>query len=100
MRRYEPVDVDQEGLDGPAEGSFVACSFWYIEVLARSCRVDEAKALFEEMLAMASPTGLFAEEVDAAGGHLGNTPQALSHLSLISAAVALQRAIANGGQAF
>ncbi|UOM36179.1 glycoside hydrolase family 15 protein [Acuticoccus sp. I52.16.1] len=100
VRRYEPVGEAQEGVDGPAEGSFVACSFWYIEVLARSGRVDEAERLFEAMLAMASPTGLFAEEVDGMGRHLGNTPQALSHLALISAAVALRRAIANGGDAF
>ncbi|WP_226573077.1 glycoside hydrolase family 15 protein [Acuticoccus sediminis] len=100
VRRYEPIGEEQEGLDGPAEGSFVACSFWYIEALARSARVEEAKTRFEEMLAMASPTGLFAEEVDAMGRHLGNTPQALSHLAMISAAVALDRAITNGGEAF
>ena len=100
VRRYEPIDVEQEGVDGPAEGWFVACSFWYVEVLARSCRIEEAERLFERLTAMASPPGLFAEEVDREGRHLGNTPQALSHLSLISAAVAIETAVDNGGKPF
>ncbi|WP_420394485.1 glycoside hydrolase family 15 protein [Acuticoccus sp.] len=99
VRRYEADAVD-EGVDGSREGAFVACSFWYIEVLARSRRVEEARAHFETMLSLASPVGLYAEEVDHDGRHLGNTPQALSHLAMISAAVALDRATKNGGEPF
>lgn len=100
VRRYEDVGEDQEGVDGPPEGHFVACSFWYIEVLARSGRVAEAQDLFARIMAMASPTGLFAEELDPSGRQLGNTPQALSHLAMISTAIALKRASENGGQPF
>jgi GH15 family glucan-1,4-alpha-glucosidase len=100
VRRYEPPADGIEGLDHSHEGHFVTCSFWYAEVLARSSRVREATELFEALLTRASPLGLFSEELDDVGRHLGNTPQALSHLSLISAAVALDRAIANGGEPF
>ncbi|MBJ3774982.1 glycoside hydrolase family 15 protein [Acuticoccus mangrovi] len=100
VRRYQKVHVSVEGVDGPPEGAFVACSFWYIENLARAGRVGEAAGLFEEMLAYASPTGLYAEEIAPDGSHLGNSPQALSHLAMISAAVALDEAIEFGGQPF
>ncbi|MBD9484470.1 glycoside hydrolase family 15 protein [Pseudomonas sp. PDM14] len=76
---------NDDGLPGE-EGAFVACSFWYVECLARAGRVREANLTFERMLRYANPLGLFAEEVDHQGRHLGNTPQALSHLALISAA--------------
>lgn len=100
VRRYADVPAGQEGLDGPPEGAFTTCSFWYIEVLARSGRVDEASALMDDILAHASPLGLFAEELASNGIHLGNTPQALPHLALISAATAIVRAQESGGEPF
>jgi GH15 family glucan-1,4-alpha-glucosidase len=81
-----------EGLPG-SEGAFVLCTFWLVDALILAGRGQEAKGLFERMLERASPLGLFAEEIDpATGGHLGNFPQALSHIGLISAAVSLAHA--------
>jgi GH15 family glucan-1,4-alpha-glucosidase len=79
-----------DGLPGD-EGAFTACSFWYVECLARAGRVEEAHLEFQQLLRYANPLGLFAEEFDRHGHHLGNTPQALSHLALISAATFLDR---------
>ncbi|PHX39257.1 glucoamylase [Pseudomonas sp. NZIPFR-PS5] len=88
--RYRNDDDHQDGLEGE-EGAFVACSFWYVECLARAGRVEQAHLEFEQLLRYANPLGLYAEEFDAHGHHLGNTPQALSHLALISAASFLDR---------
>jgi GH15 family glucan-1,4-alpha-glucosidase len=79
-----------DGLPG-VEGGFSACSFWYAEALARSGRVDEGRLVFEKMLAYANHVGLFSEEVATSGEALGNFPQALTHLALISAAYQLDR---------
>ncbi|SAK71922.1 glycosyl hydrolase family protein [Caballeronia hypogeia] len=79
-----------DGLPG-TEGGFSACSFWYAEALARSGRVDEGRLVFEKMLAYANHVGLFSEEVATSGEALGNFPQALTHLALISAAYQLDR---------
>ena len=84
------------GLHGQ-EGTFTPCSFWYVECLARAGRVDEARLLFEKMLTYANHLGLYAEEIGRGGEHLGNYPQALTHLALISAAHALDRALDAGG---
>ena len=88
--RYRNDDVNDDGLDGD-EGAFTACSFWYVECLARAGRVEKAHLEFEQLLRYSNPLGLYAEEFDAHGRHLGNTPQALSHLALISAASFLDR---------
>jgi len=88
--RYRNDDTYDDGLDGD-EGAFTACSFWYIECLARAGRVEQAHLEFEQLLRYANPLGLYAEEFDTHGRHLGNTPQALSHLALISAANFLDR---------
>ncbi|MBV4459311.1 glycoside hydrolase family 15 protein [Pseudomonas sp. COR58] len=88
--RYRNDDTGIDGLPG-TEGAFAACSFWYVECLARAGRVDKAHLEFEQLLRYANPLGLYAEEFDSRGRHLGNTPQALTHLALISAACFLDR---------
>jgi GH15 family glucan-1,4-alpha-glucosidase len=85
----------ESGLDGLAgtEGAFTACSFWFIECVARSGQLDKARLLFEKMLGYANHVGLYSEELGRSGQHLGNYPQALTHLALISAATYLDRAL-------
>ena len=85
-----------DGLQG-REGTFTMCSFWYVECLARSGDVAQARFLFEKMLGYANHVGLYAEELGPAGEHLGNFPQAFTHLALISAAHYLDRALSGRG---
>ena len=86
--RYRTAQTD-DGVGG-REGSFLACTFWLAECLARQGQLDEARVAFDRALATGNDLGLFAEEYDVRGGEmLGNFPQALTHLSHISAAVAL-----------
>jgi GH15 family glucan-1,4-alpha-glucosidase len=83
---------EAEAVDGlPAgEGVFLACSFWLVEVLTMQGKVDEARALFERLLALRNDLGLLSEEYDMkAGRQLGNFPQAFSHLALVEAALEL-----------
>jgi GH15 family glucan-1,4-alpha-glucosidase len=88
--RYRNDDSQIDGLPG-SEGAFAACSFWYVECLARAGQLDKAHLEFEQLLRYANPLGLYAEEFDSHGRHMGNTPQALTHLALISAACFLDR---------
>jgi GH15 family glucan-1,4-alpha-glucosidase len=89
--RYRTETAD-DGLAGE-EGSFMICSFWLVQALVRIGERERAVAMFERLASFASPLGLFAEEVDlATGAHLGNTPQAFSHLAFIGAALDLSRA--------
>lgn len=95
LRRYR-TESGVDGLDG-GEHPFIACSFWLVEQYATSGRIDEARALMEKLIAMANDLGLLSEEYDVANmRQAGNTPQALSHLSLIRAADALA---GHGGRA-
>ncbi|TWI54281.1 GH15 family glucan-1,4-alpha-glucosidase [Pseudomonas duriflava] len=96
VKRYQLADTPSDTLKGE-EGSFTACSFWYVECLARAGRLEEARLEFEKMIRYANPLGLFSEELDARGHHLGNTPQALSHLALISAAFFIDRKLSGNG---
>ncbi|MFD7019924.1 glycoside hydrolase family 15 protein [Streptomyces sp. NPDC059928] len=89
--RYDPA-ASPDGLRG-SEGTFSICSFWYVEALARAGRLEEARLAFEKMLTYANHLGLFAEEIGPTGEQLGNFPQAFTHLSLISAAFNLDRAL-------
>lgn len=92
VRRYEVERTHVDGLPG-GEGSFTACSFWYVECLARAGDLEKAQLLFEKLLACANHLGLYSEELGANGRHLGNFPQAFTHLALISAATYLDRAL-------
>jgi len=88
VRRYR-TESGVDGLEG-GEHPFIACSFWLVEQYASSDRPDDARDLMERLVAMANDLGLLSEEYDVATARqAGNTPQALSHLSLIRAADAL-----------
>ncbi|MEL7974823.1 glycoside hydrolase family 15 protein [Isoptericola sp. F-RaC21] len=83
--RYRTEETD-DGLSG-AEGTFLICSFWLVSALSIIGEEQRARDLMERLLRVASPLGLFAEEFDVdTGRHLGNFPQAFSHLALIEAA--------------
>jgi alpha,alpha-trehalase len=86
--RYRTEETD-DGLSGK-EGSFVICSFWLVSALAIVGEMQAARDLMERLVRAASPLGLYAEEFDAGTGrHLGNFPQAFSHLALVEAAARL-----------
>ena len=83
--RYKTDETD-DGLSGK-EGTFLICSFWLVSALAIVGEMQRARDLMERLLRISSPLGLFAEEFDAGTGrHLGNFPQAFSHLALLEAA--------------
>jgi alpha,alpha-trehalase len=86
--RYRTDETD-DGLSGK-EGSFLICSFWLVSALVLVGEHQRARDTMERLLRVASPLGLYAEEFDTATGrHLGNFPQAFSHLALIQAAAAI-----------
>lgn len=85
--RYRP-DSGIDGLKG-GEGTFSMCTFWYVECLSRSGQLYKARLYFEKMLGYANHLGLYAEQLGFCGEHLGNFPQAFTHLGLISAALNL-----------
>ncbi|MEU6245675.1 glycoside hydrolase family 15 protein [Streptomyces sp. NPDC047024] len=91
--RY-PTSGSRPGVDGVAgdEGAFILCSFWLVDALALIGRTDEARALFERLLALRSELGLLAEQYDpAARRQLGNFPQAFSHTGVVDSALLLHR---------
>ncbi len=86
--RYR-VDETDDGLSGE-EGTFAICSFWLVSALVEIGELDRARILCEKLIALASPLQLYAEEIDASTGrHLGNFPQAFTHLALINAVMKL-----------
>lgn len=94
--RYRSQHAAPDGLKGE-EGTFSMCSFWYVECIARSGDLKKARFLFEKALGYANHLGLFAEQLGPCGEHLGNFPQALSHIALISAAWTLDQKLSEAG---
>ena len=87
LYRYPPGG---DGLPG-VEGAFLPCAFWMVQALAATGRIAEATHRFEALLRLATPLGLYAEEMDPISHeHLGNFPQALTHAALIQAALAIR----------
>jgi GH15 family glucan-1,4-alpha-glucosidase len=94
LRRYERDD----GLPGK-EGAFLACSFWLVECYARQGRLEQAREVFDRALGAVSPRGLFSEQIEPDSRELlGNYPQALTHLSHIAAAIAMEQAAEHVGE--
>jgi GH15 family glucan-1,4-alpha-glucosidase len=88
--RYDTAEA-ADGLP-PGEGAFLACSFWLADAYVLMGRVEEARALFERLLALRNDVGLLAEEYDPKDGRqLGNFPQAFSHVGLVNTALNLSR---------
>jgi GH15 family glucan-1,4-alpha-glucosidase len=86
--RYR-VEATDDGLEGE-EGTFTICSFWLVSALAMIGEQHRARSLCDKLLSLAGPLHLYAEELDAASGqHLGNYPQAFTHLALIDAVTQL-----------
>ncbi|HWU41713.1 MAG TPA: glycoside hydrolase family 15 protein [Candidatus Acidoferrum sp.] len=91
VHRYDPA-LSPDCLPGE-EGTFCICTFWLVEALTRAGRLTEARLIFEKMVGYANHLGLYAEQIGPHGEALGNFPQAFTHLSLISAAYNLNRAL-------
>jgi GH15 family glucan-1,4-alpha-glucosidase len=97
--RYSTSETD-DGLSGE-EGTFTICSFWLVSALAEIGEITRAQELCEKLLSYASPLQLYAEEIDPRSGrHLGNFPQAFSHLALINAVMHVIRAESGVSQQF
>ena len=92
--RYDPT-ASPDGLRG-TEGTFSICTFWYVDALARSGRLEEARLTFEKMSTYANNLGLYSEEIGLTGEALGNFPQAFSHLAHINAALNLDSQLDHG----
>jgi GH15 family glucan-1,4-alpha-glucosidase len=88
--RYKPSKAAPDGFVS-REGTFSMCTFWYVECLSRSGQLEKARFYFEKMLGYANHLGLYAEQLGFEGEHLGNFPQAFTHMGLISAAINLDK---------
>ncbi len=88
--RYKPDLAAPDGFISH-EGTFSMCTFWYVECLSKSGQLEKARFYFEKMLGYANHLGLYSEQLGFQGEHLGNFPQAFTHLGLISAAYNLDR---------
>ncbi len=89
--RYRNSELNIDGLGGEEEGTFTMCSFWYAECLAKAGDLDKANEVYAKILGYGSPLRLYSEQLSKRGQQLGNFPQAFTHLSLISAALALNK---------
>jgi GH15 family glucan-1,4-alpha-glucosidase len=96
VRRYVVKGAHTDGFD-EGEGTFNICSFWYAECLSRGGDLQQARFVFEKVLGYANHLGLFAEQLGPSGEHLGNFPQAFTHLALISAAYDIDRRLNAAG---
>jgi GH15 family glucan-1,4-alpha-glucosidase len=94
--RYDTHTASFDPLGG-TEGTFSICSFWYVECLSRGGDVQRARLVFEKLLGYANHLGLFSEQIGPRGEHLGNFPQGLTHIALISAAYDLNRRLTKEG---
>ncbi|HEX6121645.1 MAG TPA: glycoside hydrolase family 15 protein, partial [Ktedonobacterales bacterium] len=92
--RYNP-SASPDGLRGH-EGTFSIATYWYVDALARSGRLDDARFVFEKMATYGNHLGLYAEQVGLTGEQLGNFPQAFTHLALINAALNLNYQLDHG----
>ncbi len=90
--RYDHAKSAGDGLTG-SEGAFGLCTFWMVDALARSNRLEESLELFNLMLGSASPLGLYSEEFGPDGELAGNYPQGLTHLGMINSAIGLDAAL-------
>ncbi len=90
--RYRPAVAAPDGLNS-SEGTFTPCSFWLAEALALAGQAEEARLLLEKMFTYSNHVGLYAEEIDPMGRAVGNFPQALTHLALITACYRVDRAL-------
>jgi len=96
VHRYRIDGGFPDGLEG-TEGTFSLCTFWYVECLSRSGDLQQARLAFEKMLGYSNHVGLYAEELGPRGEHLGNFPQAFTHIGLINAACDLDRRLHSVG---
>lgn len=88
--RYNPDLAAPDGFMSH-EGTFSMCTFWYVECLSKAGQLEKARFYFEKMLGYANHLGLYSEQLGFEGEHLGNFPQAFTHLGLISAALNLDK---------
>jgi len=88
--RYSQESAAPDGMKG-GEGTFSMCTFWYVECLTMAGELQKARFIFEKMMGYANHVGLFSEQLGMQGQHLGNFPQAFSHLGLINAAYKLNK---------
>lgn len=88
--RYKTDEAAPDGLSSK-EGTFSMCTFWYVECLSRAGQLEKARFYFEKMLGHANHLGLYSEQLGFQGEHLGNFPQGLTHIALISAAYNLDK---------
>lgn len=92
--RYRSDTAAPDGFES-REGTFSMCTFWYVECLSRSGQLEKARFYFEKMLGYANHVGLYSEQLGFEGEHLGNFPQAFTHLGLINAAYNLNEQLNN-----
>ena len=97
VHRYRLDGRFVDGLEG-REGTFNMCSFWYVECVSRTGDLEKARFYFDKMMGYANHLGLFGEELGPRGEHLGNFPQAFTHMGLISAAYDLDRRLSRSGR--